>query len=146
MAPKKVDFFSRDGQRLGDKRSLEGLIHEITGIPLGALRGEDLSQFPVEERLRWRTGRNTKKIEDKAYCLLGIFDVSMSLRYGEGEKAVTRLEAKVKSMSKGQSNACDYEAGLTATSGEGAARESAAGRNEKGSRRFVDTGEPRYSH
>jgi hypothetical protein len=102
LAPSEVEFFSREGRKLGDKRSLEGLIHEITGIPLGALRGESLSTFSVEERLRWSSGRQTKKIEDKAYCLLGIFDVSMSLRYGEGEKAVARLEAKVRGGPKGK--------------------------------------------
>lgn len=103
LAPREVEFFSREGRRLGDKSSLEGVIHQITGIPLGALRGEELANFSVDERLRWTNGRRTKKVEDKAYCLLGIFDVSMSLRYGEGEKAVARLEAKVRGGSKGES-------------------------------------------
>lgn len=100
LAPTSVEFFSREGHRLGDKATLEVLIHEITQIPVNALRGEPLSQFSVDERLRWTDGRQTKKVEDKAYCLLGIFDVSMSLRYGEGEKALTRLEAKVKGSSR----------------------------------------------
>ena len=102
LAPAKVEFFSCEGTKLGDKWSLEHIIHEITGIPVGALRGEDLRNFSVEERLRWTNGRQTKKVEDRAYCLLGIFDVSMSLRYGEGDKALTRLEAKVRGEPKGE--------------------------------------------
>ncbi|ETN41301.1 uncharacterized protein HMPREF1541_03236 [Cyphellophora europaea CBS 101466] len=100
LAPASVEFFSREGMRLGSKKTLEALIHEITQIPIAALRGEPLSGFTVDERLRWTNGRQTKKMEDKAYCLLGILDVSMSLRYGEGEKALARLEAKVKGSSR----------------------------------------------
>lgn len=42
--------------------------------------------------MSWATGRKTKREEDIAYSLLGIFNVSMPLIYGEGrEKALTRL-------------------------------------------------------
>lgn len=100
LAPKSVEFFSREEELLGDKKMLEQHIHEITGIPISALHGGSLSNFSVGERMRWAANRDTKKKEDKAYCLLGIFDVSMSLRYGEGEKALVRLENKVKGSSK----------------------------------------------
>ena len=93
--PASVEFFSREGKCLGSKRTLEGLIHEITQIPIAALRGKSLSQISVDERLRWTTGRNTQKVEDKAYCLLGIFDVVMPLRYGEGENAFERLRKEI---------------------------------------------------
>jgi hypothetical protein len=102
LAPKDVRFFSSKWEYLGSKSDLESIIHDMTGIPVDALRGEDLSKFSVDERLRWTNGRQTKKIEDKAYCLLGIFDVSMSLRYGEGEKAAARLEAKVRGSKTGE--------------------------------------------
>ncbi|KIW71217.1 hypothetical protein, variant [Phialophora macrospora] len=96
LAPESVEFFSREEERLGTKQTLDQRIHEITGIPIEALRGEPLSHFPVDERMRWAAKRDTKKKEDKAYCLLGIFDVSMSVRYGEGEKnALTRLRMKI---------------------------------------------------
>ena len=45
LAPDSVEFFSQEGKRLGDKRALERQIHEITGIPVTALRGTPLSQF-----------------------------------------------------------------------------------------------------
>ncbi len=96
ICPVSVEFFSREGTRLGSKESLEELIHSITGIPIGALRGGSLKGFGVEERLSWAEHRETKREEDKAYSLLGIFDIQMPLIYGEGrEKALTRLQRKI---------------------------------------------------
>ena len=51
LAPSLVEFFSREGNRIGNKRSLERQIHEITGIDVLALQGTPLSQFSVEARL-----------------------------------------------------------------------------------------------
>ena len=42
LAPRSVEFFSRDGTRLGDKESLKQTIHELTKIPLEALSGSDM--------------------------------------------------------------------------------------------------------
>jgi hypothetical protein len=36
--------------------------------------------------MSWTATRETTRIEDIAYSLLGIFDVSMSLIYGEGRR------------------------------------------------------------
>ncbi|RYN35548.1 hypothetical protein AA0114_g11715 [Alternaria tenuissima] len=47
LAPRSVEFFSKEGERLGDKESLQHLIHEVTGIPIEALSGSDLSEFDV---------------------------------------------------------------------------------------------------
>jgi hypothetical protein len=97
IAPVSVEFFSREGDRLGSKRSLEQLIHDITGVAIGALRGETLTDFEVEERLAWANHRETKRQEDKAYSLLGIFNIHMPLLYGEGrEKAFVRLRNKIR--------------------------------------------------
>ena len=103
LAPKLVEFFSHEGKRLGDKRSLERQIHEITGIAVPALQGSSLSQFGVDERFKWARHRETTRTEDWAYSLLGIFDVSMPLIYGEGrEKAVTRLRKEINEGSNGK--------------------------------------------
>ena len=101
LAPASVEFFSQEGRRLGSKKALEGLIHEITKIPVAVLRGVPLSHFSVDERLRWASGRNTKKVEDKAYSLLGIFDIFMPLMYGEGENAFRRLKEEISKYSQG---------------------------------------------
>jgi ankyrin repeat protein len=101
IAPNSVEFFSVEEERLGDKRSLEQTLHDITGIAAECLRGASLSLFPEEERMSWAAKRQTKREEDEAYCLLGIFDISMPLIYGERrEKAFTRLEEQIKKTSK----------------------------------------------
>jgi hypothetical protein len=96
IAPKVVEFFASDKSRLGDRLSLDTIIHEGTGIALGALRGYPLPDFSIDERFRWTADRQTKRPEDKAYSLLGIFDVSMPSIYGEGEdKAMLRLREHI---------------------------------------------------
>jgi tetratricopeptide (TPR) repeat protein len=96
LAPASVEFFTREGEKLGDKQSLEQPIHEISRIAPSALRGTDLSQFTVEERFEWAKSRKTTREEDLAYCLLGIFGVSMPALYGEGkEKAIQRLKREI---------------------------------------------------
>jgi hypothetical protein len=95
IAPAAVEFFSKEWEHLGSKETLEALIHAISGIPIMALRGTPLSCFSVEERMRWSANRATKEKEDKAYCLLGIFNVFMPLIYGEGENAFERLKRKI---------------------------------------------------
>ncbi|KAH7089729.1 vegetative incompatibility protein HET-E-1 [Paraphoma chrysanthemicola] len=93
LAPKVVQFFSRDGHALGDKASLTHILHDITGIRVDALQGGSLYTFSIDERLSWSDNRITKREEDAAYCLLGLFDVYMPPIYGEGrEKAFARLK------------------------------------------------------
>ncbi|CAN9379535.1 unnamed protein product [Alternaria alternata] len=97
IAPASVEFFSKDGERVGDKKSLKLTLHEITGIAVQALEGIPMTSFTVDERMQWAQGRNTKREEDAAYSLLGIFDVQMPLLYGEGrQKAIDRLRKEVK--------------------------------------------------
>ena len=96
LAPASIDFFSYEHQRLGDKNSLEQQIHEITRIPVAALRGDPLSEFSVPERMAWMAGRQTTQEEDMAYSLIGIFGVAMEFRYGEGkERAQERLQEEM---------------------------------------------------
>ncbi|KAK2612718.1 hypothetical protein QQS21_001335 [Conoideocrella luteorostrata] len=96
IAPKIVDFYSREGAWLGDKQSFEPMIRDITGIPTSALRGTPLSDFPISEREAWVRDRETKYEEDTVYSLLGIFNVHMPLIYGEGrENALKRLREEV---------------------------------------------------
>jgi hypothetical protein len=50
----------------------------------------------------WAESRDTTRKEDKAYSLLGIFDVYMPLIYGEGEEnAFKRLREEIDRASKG---------------------------------------------
>ena len=103
LAPASVEFFSKDWEQLGNKKSLEQFIHEITGIPIRALQGSALSYFSVSERLLWAEKRETTREEDKAYSLLGIFSIQIPVLYGEGrENAFKRLREEIDKPSKGK--------------------------------------------
>jgi len=97
VAPVSVEFFSVEGQRLGNKYSLLQELYSLTGISIEALQGSPLGGFGVDERMSWVGQRKTKREEDIAYSLLGIFDVHMPLIYGEGPKhALARLQKEIK--------------------------------------------------
>jgi ankyrin repeat protein len=101
LAPTTVIFYSRDGEELGTKEMLEQLIHDITRIPINALRHYLLSSFSIAERLTWAKHRQTTHPEDKVYSLFGIFDVQMPLLYGEGEdRAYRRLLEEISKASR----------------------------------------------
>lgn len=96
LAPKSVRFYTADGQLLGTRVSLVGTIQKATGIPQRALLGEALDHFSVEVRLSWADKCQTKRGEDSAYSLLGLFGVHMPLIYGEGRKnAFMRLRREI---------------------------------------------------
>ncbi|EMD59452.1 hypothetical protein COCSADRAFT_258862 [Bipolaris sorokiniana ND90Pr] len=78
LAPSTVEFFSREGTKLGDKLSLVKEVREVTGIPSLALQGEPLSYFSVYERVTWIEHRTTTIPADRAYSLTGILGVSLS--------------------------------------------------------------------
>jgi hypothetical protein len=97
IAPASVEFFSKEGDRLGDKTSLMPTLHDITGIAMQALDGSPMSCFTVDERMSWAERRKTRREEDSAYSLLGIFDISMPLIYGEGrQRAKERLRKEIR--------------------------------------------------
>ena len=105
LAPPSVEFFSKEGVQLGDRESLKHIIHEVTGIPIKALSGSDLSEFEVAERFSWAANRQTTEEEDGAYCLFGIFSVHLPLIYGEGkENALERLRSAAILKHKGRSH------------------------------------------
>ena len=102
VAPRQLVFLSRTWEPLGTKASLSKLIEEITGIPMSVLAssGQDtihqsLDKCSGAQRMSWAAHRNTAKAEDRAYSLLGIFDIQMSLLYGEGERAFLRLQEEI---------------------------------------------------
>jgi hypothetical protein len=75
LAPPLAEFFCSKGNPLGDKMLLE---------PLITLRGKPLSEFSVTQQMSWAETRETRREEDKAYSLLGIFNIHMPLIYSEG--------------------------------------------------------------
>src|ERR1700753_1920635 len=73
------------------------LLPNITGIDAIVLNDADygLGQFCVSKGMSWAAGRKSPRVEDMAYCLLGICDVNMPLLYGKGERAVSRLQQEI---------------------------------------------------
>jgi hypothetical protein len=55
-----------------------------------------LQNFSVAEKFSWAAKRKTTRGEDRAYSLMGIFGVNMSMIYGEGEQAAFfRLQKEI---------------------------------------------------
>jgi hypothetical protein len=86
LAPRTVVFFAKDWEAIGTKASLQGAITDITGILLMSDPGE----ISIAKRMSWAAGRQTTRVEDRAYSLMGIFGVFMPTIYGEGAHAFTR--------------------------------------------------------
>lgn len=103
IAPKIVRFYSCDWTLLGSKSELEDLLQKITGIDAFVLSTGTFSQVCVAKRMSWAAKRDTTRIEDQAYSLMGIFGVNMPLIYGEGKKAFLRLQQEIMRVSDDQS-------------------------------------------
>jgi Heterokaryon incompatibility protein (HET) len=109
LAPNQVLFLDNKWKTIGTKNkfsfhegeNLSERLSKITGIPEEALRGRFYpwdfaeSRLSVAQRMSWAAARKTSRIEDMAYCLLGIFGVNMPLLYGEGKKAFLRLQQEI---------------------------------------------------
>lgn len=89
---------------IGTRRDASELISSITGIETIILRSQfSPSSESVAKTMSWASKRNTTRLEDMAYCLMGLFDVNMPLLYGEGSKAFYRLQLEIIKSSTDQS-------------------------------------------
>ncbi len=96
VAPLREEFFDARWHYLGLKTDLAYLITQITGIDEEVLIDNSfIESLPVARKMSWAAGRETTREEDMAYCLLGIFNVSMPMLYGEGKKAFFRLQEQI---------------------------------------------------
>ncbi|KAK0620074.1 heterokaryon incompatibility protein-domain-containing protein [Immersiella caudata] len=96
IAPRGILFFDQEWNFRGSKSDLCELISSITDIPRTLLNHEaELSEFTAARNMSWAAGRKTTRLEDEAYCILGLFDVHMTLLYGEGRAAFIRLQETI---------------------------------------------------
>ena len=96
IAPLHVEFLCQDWAGIGSKHILIDLIESVTGISYEALLHLDpLDKFSVSQRLSWAAKRETTRVEDRAYSLLGIFNINMPTLYGEGSLAFRRLQEQI---------------------------------------------------
>jgi hypothetical protein len=97
IAPKDVIFFDREWRVIGTKQQLKSQLADITGIHTALLDGSlPISRFCVAQKMSWAANRRLTRPEDIAYCLAGIFEVSIDVRYGEGKaRAFLRLQQEI---------------------------------------------------
>ena len=96
LAPREMVLYAQDWTRIGTRYDFRYILSDITAIEVKYLCGyEPLEKASVAKRMSWASKRNTSRIEDTAYCLLGIFDVNIPLLYGEGKKAFRRLQEEI---------------------------------------------------
>ncbi|KAM5543070.1 hypothetical protein V8D89_003454 [Ganoderma adspersum] len=97
ITPSLVLFVSEDWKTIfGNKVELAPLLERVTDVSLQVLRREvHPSAIGVAERMSWATTRSTTRVEDEAYCLMGLFGISMPTIYGEGRQAFQRLQHEI---------------------------------------------------
>lgn len=91
LAPQEINFFNNRWEYIGTRTSLKPIIEKVTRI-------FDLNSFHTASTAQifsWASQRETTRIEDQAYCLLGLVGVNMPLLYGEGERAFMRLQKEI---------------------------------------------------
>ncbi|KAG0700561.1 heterokaryon incompatibility protein-domain-containing protein [Suillus ampliporus] len=101
LAPLRMKFYS-DGwapltQNENDKddAALVFTLSRVTKIPPNDLCNFRPGPNRAWEKMTWATGRKTTRIEDIAYSLIGVFDISMTIAYGEGDRAFKRFMAEL---------------------------------------------------
>jgi hypothetical protein len=96
LASRRVYFYSSTWTFLGDLNYLADVVASITRIHKPALtKQRQLRSYSVAQRFSWAAGRLTTKSEDRAYSMLGLFDINMPIIYGEGNKAFRRLQEEI---------------------------------------------------
>ncbi|KAK3493349.1 heterokaryon incompatibility protein-domain-containing protein [Neurospora crassa] len=123
LAPDFLYFYDASWELSGSRSDWAESISKATTIPVDCLAGpeygqgdvysqekngslvrtpetrksieEKLQQTTVAARMSWAANRHTTRVEDQAYCLLGLFDINMPMLYGEGKKAFMRLQQEI---------------------------------------------------
>lgn len=111
ITPFEIKFFDQNWRTIGTRSKFSALLSRLTGIDKSILNrtsfiafmGDSklsvirraLKVFPVARKMSWAAYRQTTRDEDRAYSLLGLFEVNMPLLYGEGNKAFLRLQEEI---------------------------------------------------
>jgi hypothetical protein len=97
IAPSKVYFYDQTWKYRSAKVDSSHELAEMSGIPekVLAMDSASVERYSVAQRMSWASRRQTTRVEDMAYCLLGLFKVNMPLIYGEGLMAFRRLQEEI---------------------------------------------------
>ncbi|KAF5490645.1 putative transporter [Colletotrichum fructicola] len=122
IAPSNVIFCNTKWVEIGNRESMRDIVGKITGIDRHFFNHGVLGRYSIAQKMSWAANRVTTRIEDQAYCLLGLFGVNMPLMYGEGEMAFVRLQEEIMRRTSDQSifawfdRAAGRQTGFLATS------------------------------
>ncbi|KAL9632123.1 MAG: hypothetical protein Q9204_003920, partial [Flavoplaca sp. TL-2023a] len=93
LAPRYMEFYDRNWNFIGTKTDLASTLELKTGIAKAYLTGAtNFKNASVATKISWMAGRTTTMVEDIAYSMLGLLNITMEIRYGEGIKAFMRLQ------------------------------------------------------
>ncbi|KAF2022598.1 hypothetical protein EK21DRAFT_46044, partial [Setomelanomma holmii] len=96
IAPMDIIFFDSRFEAGGTKFTLVEKLSAVTYIDMELLFERRLiAEFSVAQKMSWAARRRTTRTEDRAYSMLGIFDLNVPLLYGEGSKAFRRLQEEI---------------------------------------------------
>ena len=96
LGPALLVFMSLEWEPIGTKYELCKPLSQRTAISERYLtRKRMFSKASIAQRMSWASKRETTRIEDEAYCLLGLFDISMPILYGERRQAFQRLQLEL---------------------------------------------------
>ncbi|KAI8184825.1 het domain protein [Colletotrichum sp. SAR 10_77] len=96
IASSTVEFYDSHWFKIFTKETAARALSSITRIEVGILEMKTrLKDVPVAVKMSWAAHRETERPEDRAYSLLGIFDINMPMLYGEGNKAFQRLQEEI---------------------------------------------------
>ncbi|EXM13845.1 hypothetical protein V3481_012886 [Fusarium oxysporum f. sp. vasinfectum] len=101
LAPRDLVFFDKDWNRCGNRVELQVAIQAATGIDAASLINASLKDGTFLRSIRigrifsWAASRQTTRREDRAYSLLGLFNINMPLLYGEKDRAFYRLQEEI---------------------------------------------------
>jgi hypothetical protein len=102
LAPLQIKFYGKNWRALiqgsTNDRNSKVIMEKISALT--DIHTDDLESFTpgidrVPEKMLWASRRRTTRIEDVAYSLIGIFDISLMIAYGEGNRAFFRLMEEV---------------------------------------------------
>lgn len=96
IAPKRLKFFTKDWTLIGTREQLVDPIAERTGISREILRSGRIPQdVTISQKMVWAAQRETTKLEDRTYSLLGILGVNMVPVYGVDDGAFEDLQHRI---------------------------------------------------
>ena len=108
LAPQCLKFYSKEWVRLNNGALNDNSLNDkhddhilerialATKIPASSIKAFTPDTKDLKEKLSWTSYRKTTVPEDLAYCLVGIFDVDLTINYGEGaERAFYRLQEAI---------------------------------------------------